>query len=134
MVCFGTRPEVIKLAPVIAELASSTGSSPIVVATGAAPRDARPDARTFGITAATSTSHLMRQTRISATLDGARDRRPAAPCSSRTPDAVLVQGDTTTAIAASLAAFYRQVPVGHVEAGLRTGDPSDPFPEEITAA
>lgn len=47
------------------------------------------------------------------------------------PDLVLVQGDTTTAMAASLAAFYRQVPVGHVEAGLRTSSRYDPFPEEI---
>jgi UDP-N-acetylglucosamine 2-epimerase (non-hydrolysing) len=47
------------------------------------------------------------------------------------PDGVLVQGDTTTAFCGALAAFYRNVPVGHVEAGLRTGDPKQPFPEEI---
>jgi UDP-N-acetylglucosamine 2-epimerase (non-hydrolysing) len=47
------------------------------------------------------------------------------------PDLLLVQGDTTTTMAASLAAFYARVPVGHVEAGLRTGDPDHPFPEEI---
>lgn len=47
------------------------------------------------------------------------------------PDVVLVQGDTTTTFAASLAAFYRRIPVGHVEAGLRTDDPYHPFPEEI---
>jgi UDP-N-acetylglucosamine 2-epimerase (non-hydrolysing) len=47
------------------------------------------------------------------------------------PDCVLVQGDTTTAFCGALAAFYRNVPVGHVEAGLRTGDPRQPFPEEI---
>lgn len=47
------------------------------------------------------------------------------------PDAVLVHGDTTTILAASLAAFYQQVPVGHVEAGLRTWEKYDPFPEEI---
>jgi len=46
------------------------------------------------------------------------------------PDAVLVQGDTTTVMAVALAAFYRQIPIGHVEAGLRTGDLSNPFPEE----
>src|SRR6185295_13832820 len=45
--------------------------------------------------------------------------------------AVLVQGDTTTAFSAALAAFYSQVPVAHVEAGLRTGDPQRPFPEEM---
>ena len=47
------------------------------------------------------------------------------------PHAVLVQGDTTTAMAASLASFYRQTPVGHVEAGLRSGDSANPFPEEV---
>jgi UDP-N-acetylglucosamine 2-epimerase (non-hydrolysing) len=47
------------------------------------------------------------------------------------PDVVLVQGDTTTAFVAGLAAFYRQIPVGHVEAGLRSGDRYDPFPEEV---
>ncbi len=47
------------------------------------------------------------------------------------PDAVLVHGDTTTTLAASLAAFYQQIPVGHVEAGLRTWEKYDPFPEEI---
>ena len=49
----------------------------------------------------------------------------------RAPEAVLVQGDTTTAMACALAAYYRQIPVGHVEAGLRTGDRYRPFPEEI---
>ena len=47
------------------------------------------------------------------------------------PDMVLVQGDTTTVLAASLAAFYRRIPVGHVEAGLRTGNRYSPFPEEM---
>lgn len=48
-----------------------------------------------------------------------------------TPDRVLVQGDTTTTLAATLAAFYHGIPVGHVEAGLRTGDLTQPFPEEM---
>src|SRR5262249_7117543 len=50
------------------------------------------------------------------------------------PDLVLVQGDTTTAFVAALAAFYHHVPVGHVEAGLRTGDFENPFPEEMNRA
>jgi UDP-N-acetylglucosamine 2-epimerase (non-hydrolysing) len=50
------------------------------------------------------------------------------------PDVVLVQGDTTSSFAAALAAYYRQMPVGHVEAGLRTGDRYSPFPEEINRA
>src|SRR6476469_5026573 len=50
------------------------------------------------------------------------------------PDVVMVQGDTTTAFVAALAAFYRRVPVAHIEAGLRTGDFAHPFPEELNRA
>src|SRR6266436_3649536 len=50
------------------------------------------------------------------------------------PDWVLVQGDTTTTVSAALAAFYHRVPLGHVEAGLRTGDKLQPFPEEMNRA
>src|SRR5262249_57683625 len=60
------------------------------------------------------------------TLTGLRDVLDA-----ERPAAVLVQGDTTTAMAASLAAFYRKIPLGHVEAGLRTGQVFDPYPEEM---
>ena len=60
-----------------------------------------------------------------AALQGLRDDFQAYP-----PSLVLVQGDTTTAFAAALAAFYEQIPVGHVEAGLRTDNILDPFPEE----
>jgi len=59
-------------------------------------------------------------------LDGMRDVLAEVR-----PDRVLVQGDTTTALSASLAAFYAKAPVGHVEAGLRTGDPMSPWPEEM---
>jgi UDP-N-acetylglucosamine 2-epimerase (non-hydrolysing) len=64
---------------------------------------------------------------LTARLVGALDETLAA----ERPDFVLVQGDTTTAFVGGLAAFYRQIPVGHVEAGLRSGDRYDPFPEEI---
>src|SRR6202042_1439276 len=57
--------------------------------------------------------------------------RFAALTRSRQPGAVLVQGDTTSALGAALAAFYQRIPVAHVEAGLRSGDRHAPFPEEI---
>ena len=64
-----------------------------------------------------------------AALNGLREDFQAYP-----PQLVLVQGDTTTAFAADLAAFYEQIPVGHVEAGLRTDNLLDPFPEEANRA
>ena len=68
------------------------------------------------------------------TLEGLTSRildRMAGVLAKTQPDIVLVQGDTTTTFAVSLASFYHRIPVGHVEAGLRTGDPLAPFPEEL---
>src|SRR6185436_8564256 len=74
---------------------------------------------------------LMRRDQTLADLTAESVRRMDEVLLRVQPDAVLVQGDTTTAMAAGLASFYRKVPVGHVEAGLRTGDRYRPFPEEI---
>ena len=62
---------------------------------------------------------------------GAHSDRRDPRAGARAPDAVLVHGDTTTALALALASFYRQIPVGHVEAGLRSGNRYSPFPEEM---
>lgn len=130
LVIYGTRPEAIKLAPVVAELRNTLGLLPRVAVTGQHRElldqvndlfDIVPDydldifAHRQSLTQITSRSldglaHLIR-----------RDQ----------PDAVLVQGDTTTAFVGALAAFYHQIPVIHLEAGMRTGLRHNPFPEEI---
>jgi UDP-N-acetylglucosamine 2-epimerase (non-hydrolysing) len=128
---FGTRPEVIKLAPVLGELERRRDRfETLNVASSQHVELLHPFARHFGVRIDCDLE-VMRQaqnpadvaSRVLAALDPliARER----------PDLVLVQGDTTTAMAGALAAFFRGVAVGHVEAGLRTGDPTSPFPEEL---
>lgn len=130
----GTRPEIIKLAPVVRALRGP--DSPIEVVTclsgqhteladgalAAVGEDFTPDHDLRGITAtsASLTSGLAELLlRIGDVLDRVR------------PTAVVVQGDTNTTLAAALAAFHRELPIVHVEAGLRTRDPARPFPEEM---
>lgn len=127
---FGTRPEVIKLAPVIAELERHSAFRAVNVSSGQHTDLIKPFVTLFGI-------------RIDHDLNVMRPGQPLSLLFARVlneldplladikPDAVLVQGDTTTAVAAALAAFHRGIPVGHVEAGLRTDDPLSPFPEEM---
>ncbi|KVC81797.1 UDP-N-acetyl glucosamine 2-epimerase [Burkholderia ubonensis] len=127
MVIMGTRPEVIKLAPVVAAL---RGNVDVVVCTSGQHREMLAQALAyFGIepdvgvdTMSPGQSLNVLSARILTEMDGALAREK--------PDWVLVQGDTTTAMCAGLAAFHRGIAVGHVEAGLRTGDLSSPFPEE----
>jgi UDP-N-acetylglucosamine 2-epimerase (non-hydrolysing) len=130
LVFMGTRPEVIKLAPVVAALRASDDLSCSVVATGQHKQMFRQVADQLGIredadldvmrpnqTLAGLTARLM------TAIDGWLERSP--------PDMALVQGDTTTVMVAALACFYRRIPIGHVEAGLRTGNIWSPFPEEV---
>jgi UDP-N-acetylglucosamine 2-epimerase (non-hydrolysing) len=128
---FGTRPEVIKLAPVIAALEGEPARfATINVASGQHTDLLYPFARSFGIRIDEDLSIM----EPGQTLSGvcARVLTALDPILvSQRPDVVLVQGDTTTALAGALAAFHRRIPVGHVEAGLRSGDPSSPFPEEM---
>jgi UDP-N-acetylglucosamine 2-epimerase (non-hydrolysing) len=126
----GTRPEAIKLAPVIKQLEGSRTIASEVCATAQHRRMLDQVLNVFGIEPDYDLD-IMRDnqdlfgvtTKIIAQMAGVIER-------SR-PDLVLVQGDTTTTFAASLAAFYARVPVGHVEAGLRTYNKSAPFPEEV---
>jgi UDP-N-acetylglucosamine 2-epimerase (non-hydrolysing) len=130
VVLFGTRPEVIKLAPVVAALERRSSLSVVNVSSSQHRELLRPFAAGFGVRLDHDLD-LMRPsqtpTDVCARVLSAFDRVIEA----ERPDLVLVQGDTTTALAGALAAFHRQVPVGHVEAGLRTGSPASPFPEEM---
>lgn len=130
LVLFGTRPEAIKLAPVILRLRTDPSFRTVVVSSSQHTDLLTPFLNIFGL----GIDHDLRvmtadQTpnqvaaRVLASLDPILEKEK--------PDVVLVQGDTTTAMAGALAAFNRRIPVGHVEAGLRSGDPLSPFPEEM---
>ncbi|MFD3839197.1 non-hydrolyzing UDP-N-acetylglucosamine 2-epimerase [Streptomyces sp. NPDC058642] len=126
----GTRPEAIKLAPVARAMAASPQFEPIVVTTG---QHREMLHQMLGM--------LCVDVRIA--LDVMRSRQQLSDLTARLvgelggamreqrPDLVVVQGDTTTALAGALAAFYEKIPVAHVEAGLRTGVIDNPFPEEL---
>jgi len=129
-VFIGTRPEGIKMAPVIKALEAADGLEPVVVSTGQHREMLQQVVDLFGLpvhhnldvmqpnqTLASLTARLM--TRIDALLEEVQ------------PDLALVQGDTTTVLVAALACFYRRIAIGHVEAGLRTGNIYAPFPEEV---
>ena len=127
---FGTRPELIKVAPVIAALETRPALETINVLTSQHRSLVAPLIDLFGV-------------RVDHDLDLMRPgQRPVdvttraimgidAVLAGADADLVLVQGDTASALAGALAAFYARVPVGHVEAGLRTDDPENPFPEEM---
>jgi UDP-N-acetylglucosamine 2-epimerase (non-hydrolysing) len=125
----GTRPEAIKLAPVVAALRAAHDSRCTVVATGQHKEMFRQVADTFGF-AVDANLDVMRPNQTLAGLTARLVDGIDAWLGSARPDMALVQGDTTTVLAASLACFYRRIPIGHVEAGLRTGNIWSPFPEE----
>ena len=129
LVFMGTRPEAIKLAPVVAALREADEFACTVVATGQHHEMFRQVTELFGITVDVDLD-VMRPNQTLAALT-ARLMTGIDTCLSTTPaDLALVQGDTTTVLVSALACFYRRIPVGHVEAGLRTGDIWSPFPEE----
>jgi UDP-N-acetylglucosamine 2-epimerase (non-hydrolysing) len=128
---FGTRPEAIKLCPVLLHMRQRAGEFSVKACVTAQHRgmldqvlaafhvapDYDLDVMQPGQTLAQSTARILSQ--LEPILTAER------------PDMVLVQGDTTTTLSGALAAFYQHIPVGHVEAGLRTGDLGQPFPEEM---
>src|SRR3954469_23301010 len=130
MVVFGTRPEAVKLAPIILALAESAHFAPYVTVTAQHREMLDQVNGLFGIVP-------------DADLDIMRPRQTLADITTRAlsgldelvarerPDAMMVQGDTTTTFVGALAAHYHQVPVVHVEAGLRTFARYSPFPEEL---
>ena len=129
MVIYGTRPEAIKLAPVIRAIGASPRLHPVVTLTGQHRTIVEQVNSMFGI----HPDHDLDVIRPRQSLPGLTARvleRLSPALQQERPDAVVVQGDTTSAFAGALAAFYEHVPVVHVEAGLRTGDLYSPFPEE----
>ena len=131
LLIFGTRPEAIKLCPVLLHLRSRPGEFQVKCCVTAQHRQMLDQVlQVFGV-APDYDLNLMQpgqtlaqsSARILAALEGV--------LTAEKPDMVLVQGDTTTTFCGALAAFYARIPVGHVEAGLRTGDMTQPFPEEL---
>ncbi len=131
MIVMGTRPEVVKLAPVALELRRRPEQFEVLLVGTGQHRELVPQ-------------HLkLFQLELDADLKVMKRRQTLADVTARTiqrmdsllvsdpPDVVVVEGDTTAVLAAGLAAFYRRIPVAHVEAGLRSGDIYNPFPEEM---
>jgi UDP-N-acetylglucosamine 2-epimerase (non-hydrolysing) len=127
---FGTRPEAIKMAPVVHELQRHPSQAKALVCVTGQHREMLDQVlRLFEITPDHDLG-LMRAEQSLAGLTAGAVTGLDAVIESERPDWVVVQGDTTTAMAAALAAFYRRVPVAHVEAGLRSRNLAHPFPEE----
>ncbi|MGD1048476.1 MAG: UDP-N-acetylglucosamine 2-epimerase (non-hydrolyzing), partial [Candidatus Krumholzibacteriaceae bacterium] len=131
MIVFGTRPEVIKLAPLIEELRRRPGTFAIRTCFTAQHRQmCDPLLRFFSIKPAHDLNVMTENQSLTDIATRTMERLDAILERERT-DMVVVQGDTTSAFAAALAAFYRHIPVAHVEAGLRTHNIWNPYPEEI---
>ncbi|KAB2451234.1 UDP-N-acetylglucosamine 2-epimerase (non-hydrolyzing) [Bacillus sp. CH126_4D] len=131
MTIFGTRPEAIKMAPLVLELQKHSEKIESIVTVTAQHRQMLDQVLSiFGITPDFDLNIMKdRQTLIDITTRGLEGLDKVMK--EAKPDIVLVHGDTTTTFIASLAAFYNQIPVGHVEAGLRTWDKYSPYPEEM---
>lgn len=131
MTIFGTRPEAIKMAPLVLELQKHPEQIESIVTVTAQHRQMLDQVLDiFGITPDFDLNIMKdRQTLIDITTRGLEGLNKVMQ--EAKPDIVLVHGDTTTTFIASLAAFYNQIPIGHVEAGLRTWDKYSPYPEEM---
>lgn len=129
-VVFGTRPEAIKMCPLVLELRKHKVIKCIVCLTGQHREMLKQVMEAFSVEEDYNLDIMQdKQTLTSITTSILEGIEPLLK--EEQPDVVLVHGDTTTSYAAALAAFYQQIPVGHVEAGLRTGDIYSPFPEEM---
>jgi UDP-N-acetylglucosamine 2-epimerase (non-hydrolysing) len=130
MVVFGTRPEAIKLAPVVLALQRAAPFEPVVAVTGQHREMLDQVLDTFSIVPTRDLNIITDRQTLTEVTVRALDRLTPAIEEER-PDAIVVQGDTTTTFVGALAAFYHRVPLIHVEAGLRTGDVYSPYPEEM---
>ncbi|MGM3408484.1 non-hydrolyzing UDP-N-acetylglucosamine 2-epimerase [Ralstonia holmesii] len=127
---FGTRPEAIKMAPLVKALAAQSAMESVVCVTGQHKQMLQQVLDLFDIVPQIDLE-LMTQNQ---TLNGLSARLLTAfddVLETVRPDRILVHGDTTTAMMSAMAAFHRRIPIGHVEAGLRTGDLYQPWPEEM---
>lgn len=127
---FGTRPEAIKMCPLVLELKKHKEIECKVCLTGQHREMLYQVMKAFGVKEDYNLD-IMKERQTLTTITTSILEKIEPVLKSEKPDVVLVHGDTTTSYAAALAAFYQQIPVGHVEAGLRTGDIYSPFPEEM---
>ena len=130
MIIFGTRPEAIKVAPIIKELQKREETTPIVCVT-AQHREMLDQVLEYMKIKPDYDLNIMKQGQTLSEITTRALTGLEEIIKKEQPDIVLVQGDTTTTLAGALAAFYNMVPVGHIEAGLRTYKKYSPFPEEI---
>lgn len=129
VIIIGTRPEAIKMAPLVRALQASGDLRPIVVSTGQHRELLESALRPLELVPDHDLEIMVPHQTPSGVAARVLELLPPLLDRLR-PDVLLVQGDTTTAFAAALAAYYQRIPVGHVEAGLRTYDHRHPFPEE----
>lgn len=130
MSIFGTRPEAIKMAPVILELEKHENIQSLVTVTGQHRDQLDQVLSTYSISPKYDLNIMKKnQTLIDINTDILKKLDPILK--EEKPDMILVHGDTSTSFVAGLCAFYNQIPIGHVEAGLRSGDKYQPYPEEI---
>ena len=127
---FGTRPEAIKMAPLINEIKRRPELKGIVCVTGQHREMLDQVIHAFGINVDYDLNIMKPVQTLTSITEAVLEGLDPVLKESQ-PDIVLVHGDTTTSFVAALAAFYQQIPVGHVEAGLRTYNPYSPFPEEM---
>lgn len=127
---FGTRPEAIKMGPLVRALAQAADIESVVCITGQHRAMLDQVMSLFEITADHDLDVMVPNQTLNGLCARLLERLDALYTQVR-PDYVLVHGDTTTAMTAALAAFHHRIPIGHVEAGLRTGDIHRPWPEEM---
>ncbi len=127
---FGTRPEAIKMFPVVHAFAQAEGFEPLMILT-AQHREMLDQVMQVANLKADVDLNLMKPGQSLTDLTANILTALSPVLAEQKPDLVVVQGDTTTAFVGALAAFYRQIPVAHVEAGLRSGKKYSPYPEEI---
>ena len=130
MLVFGTRPEAIKICPLVNELKTRKGVQTVVCVTGQHRQMLDSVLDIFGVKPDYDLS-IMKEGQTLFDITAAILEKIKAVLEKEKPDVVLVHGDTSTAFVSSLACFYLQIPVGHVEAGLRTHNIYSPYPEEF---